>query len=177
MPDESTGEPLASTPKRRAVARRPKGPAEPPTVVEGEVIEPDATPKGMEQVAVHQSAVGRVEASQVTVEQGAIGAARAESVKVERGAIGAALGEQVEISRSYARTIVARQVQMDRAAARVVIAADVRTNQTAVMFLVARKVAGEVRVLFDWRGALAFGAATGLVLALLNRARRRPDGR
>ena len=112
MPDESTGEPLASTPKRRVVTRRPKGPAEPPMVIEAEVSDPDATPQGMEQVAVHQSAVGRVEASQVTVEQGAIGAARAESVKVERGAFGAALGEQVEFSRSYARTIVARQVRV-----------------------------------------------------------------
>ena len=40
------------------------------------------------------------------------------------------------------------------------------------MFLVARKVAGDVRVLFDWRGALAFGAAAGLVLGLVSRARR-----
>ena len=56
--------------------------------------------------------------------------------------------------------------------ARVVIAADVRTNQTAVMFLVARKVAGDVRVLLDWRGALAFGAAAGLVIALVRRARK-----
>jgi hypothetical protein len=40
------------------------------------------------------------------------------------------------------------------------------------MFLVARKVAGDVRVLLDWRGALAFGAAAGLVIALLRRGRR-----
>ena len=42
------------------------------------------------------------------------------------------------------------------------------------MFLVARRVSGEMRVLFDWRGALAFGAAAGVVLAALSRIRRKP---
>jgi hypothetical protein len=64
-------------------------------------------------------------------------------------------------------------VQLDRGAARVVIAADVNAQQSAVLFLVARRVAGDVRVLFDWRGALAFGAAAGVVVALLSRLRRR----
>jgi hypothetical protein len=39
------------------------------------------------------------------------------------------------------------------------------------MFLIARRVTGDVRVLLDWRGALAFGAIAGLVVGLL---RRRP---
>ena len=36
-------------------------------------------------------------------------------------------------------------------------------QRSAVMFLVARRVSGEMRVLLDWRGALAFGAAAGVV--------------
>jgi hypothetical protein len=60
---------------------------------------------------------------------------------------------------------------MDRAAARIVVAADVKAERSAVMFLVARRVAGDVRVLFDWRGAVAFGAVVGLVMGLLRRAR------
>ena len=35
------------------------------------------------------------------------------------------------------------------------------------MFLVARRVSGDVRVLFDWRGALAFGAVAGIVFGIL----------
>jgi hypothetical protein len=179
----------AATPKRRTSTRRPKGDAQPPATIEPEVIEvgsrgsraaaaarpvvvEDGASLDAEQVEIHRSAVGRVEASQVGVSQGAIGAARAENVTVEQGAVGAVLGEHVEVSRGFARSILARQVQLDRAAARVVIAADVRTNQTAVVFLVARKVAGDVRVLFDWRGAIAFGAALGAVYALVRRARR-----
>jgi hypothetical protein len=34
-------------------------------------------------------------------------------------------------------------------------------------------VGGDVRVLLDWRGALAFGAAFGLLAGLLGRGRRR----
>lgn len=182
-------QPSAATPKRRATTRRPKGDAEPPATIEPEVIDvgtrgsragaaarpvvvEDGTSLDAERVELHRSAVGRIEATHVGVTQGAIGAARAESVTVEQGAVGAALAGRVEVSRGYARSILARQVQLDRAMARVVIAADVRTNQSVVMFLVARKVAGDVRVLFDWRGALAFGAAAGLVIALLRRARR-----
>jgi hypothetical protein len=184
MADEQAGEPLPSKPKRRTAPRRAKPVAPPPAPIEPDVIEAwtqsggaapvvieDGASFGADQVTVHQGAVGRVDATQVSVEQGAIGAARADHLRVERGAVGAALGEQVELSRSYARTIIARQVQVDRAAARVVIAADVRTNQSAVMLLIARKVGGDVKVLLDWRGALAFGAAAGLVLALLGRRR------
>ena len=80
---------------------------------------------------------------------------------------------EVHLSRGYARSILARQVQLDRSLARVVIAADVRADQSAVMFLVARKVDGNVKVLFDWRGALAFGAIAGLLIAASSRIRRR----
>lgn len=186
-------DPLAATPKRRVSSRRPKDAAQPPAIIEPGVVEMSGPAAGManggtvrpsvvedgasldaEHVSIRQGAVGRVEAAQVAVAQGAVGAVRAEHLTVDKGAVGVALGEQVEVSRGYARSIIARQVQLDRSAARVVIAADVRTNQTAVMFLVARKVAGDVRVLLDWRGALAFGAAAGLVFALLRRARRSP---
>jgi hypothetical protein len=185
MADEQAGVPLASTPKRRTSTRRPKGAAEPPAAIRPDVIDVtprmgDAAPRVVEDgasfdaehVDIHQGAVGRIEASSVAVAQGAIGAARAEQITVDRGAVGAALGEHIEVRNSYARSILARQVQLDRSAARVVIAASVRTNQTAVMFLVARKVAGDVRVLLDWRGALAFGAAAGFVVALLRRGRK-----
>jgi len=139
----------------------------------------DGASLAVDAVDIHRGAVGRVEAGTITVTQGAIGAARADHVSVDRGAVAAAMGDHVELSRGYARSILARQVQMDRAAARVVIAADVRAEQSAVMFLIARRVDGNLRVLFDWRGAIAFGAVAGLVFAMAARARgvRRGKGR
>jgi hypothetical protein len=151
-------------------------PADPPRAPVGPVVVEDGASMVADAVEVHRSLVGRVESGQVSVSQGAIGAARADAISVDGGAIGAAMGGRVELSRSYASSILARQVQLDRGAARVVIAADVRASQTAVMFLIARRVSGEVRVLFDWRGALAFGAVAGVVVAVLSRARRRRAG-
>jgi hypothetical protein len=124
-----------------------------------------------ENVELRLSAVGMVEAADVSFAQGALGAVRADNVTVDKGAVGATLANNVEVSRGYARTIVARQVQLDRAVARIVVAADVKAERSAVMFLVARRVAGDVRVLLDWRGAVAFGAVAGLVMGIL---RRRP---
>jgi hypothetical protein len=137
------------------------------------VVAEDGASLEAEQVSLRLSAVGRVEAADLRVAQGAVGAARTQQLTVDQGAVGAVIADRADISRGYARTILARQVQLDRGAARVVIAADVNARQSAVMFLVARRVAGDVRVLFDWRGGLAFGAAVGIVVALLSRMRRR----
>jgi hypothetical protein len=43
---------------------------------------------------------------------------------------------------------------------------------TGVLFLLARNVHGDVRTLLDWRGALALGAAFGVVSSLVRRRRR-----
>jgi len=125
-----------------------------------------------ERVELRLSAVGMVDAGDVQFAQGALGAARADTVSVEQGALGAALADKVEISQGYARSIVARQVSMDSAAARMVVAADVKADRSAIMVLSARRVSGDVRVLLDWRGAVAFGAVAGLIGGVIARARR-----
>jgi hypothetical protein len=117
------------------------------------------------------TAVGRFEGGDLSVSMGAVGAARAERVSVDKGAIGAAMADRVEVSRGYARSILARNVQLDRAAARVVVAAEVNAQRSAVLFLVARRVSGDVKVLLDWRGAIAFGAVAGVLAGLLRRGR------
>lgn len=172
----------AATPTKRPRARKKADAAAVvdaaagPVVIEALASRPtvfeDGASLGAERVELRLTGVGRVEASQVAVSQGAVGAVRADHVVVDRGMVGGALAERVEVSRGYARSVIARQVQLDRAAARVVIAAEVTTRQTAIVFLLARRVSGEVRVLFDWRGALAFGAAAGIVFAALGRVRR-----
>jgi hypothetical protein len=151
--------------------------ADAPAIVVSQVAQPivveDGTSLEADRVAIRLSAVGRVEGGQVSVDQGAVGAVRAERLSVDRGAVGAVMADRVEVSQGFARSILARQVQLDRAGARVIIAADVRVDRSAVMFLVARRVAGDVRVMLDWRGAVAFGAAVGAVIAVLARIRRR----
>jgi hypothetical protein len=161
-------------------SREPAVAADAPEIIEPDrgsrdarpaVIE-DGTSLAADRVGMYRSAVGRIEAGAVEIQQGAVGAARVEHLSADRSAVGAVMAGNVEVSRGYVRSILARQVQLDRGAARVVIAADVRAHQSAVMFLVARRVSGEMRVLLDWRGALAFGAAAGVVFAFLTRLRR-----
>lgn len=156
----------AATPKPGDAAMRA-------TAHETAAIDEDGTSLSADRVEMRLSAVGRVDSGELTVAQGAVGAARVDRLDVDRGAVGAVMAGQVDLSRGYARSILARQVQLDRAAARVIIAADVRADNSAAMFLVARKVDGNVRVLFDWRGALAFGAVAGVVFGLVSRIRRR----
>ena len=134
---------------------------------DGSWIEADA-------VEVHQGAIGRVDATTVSVTQGAIGAAKADRVEVHMGAVGVALGDDVIVSQGMAGTVLAGEARLDQAFVRTLVAREVTvTRPSAVVFLVAQRVTGEIKVLLDWRGALAFGAAFGLLAGLLERARRR----
>jgi hypothetical protein len=73
--------------------------------------------------------------------------------------------------------VIARDVFLEQAGARTVVANRVTMGRQSGAFLIlARSVEGDVRSLFDWRGALAFGAAFALVSAFLRghiRGRRR----
>jgi hypothetical protein len=69
---------------------------------------------------------------------------------------------------------VAREVHLEQSIVRTVIANEVHADRTTgVLLLLARRVDGDVRTLLDWRGALAFGAAFGIVASLFRRGRRR----
>jgi hypothetical protein len=140
----------------------------PPDIHEdGSWIEADA-------VEVHQGAVGRVDATQLTVTQGAIGGAKGERIDVQMGAVGAALGGHVAVEQGFAGTVLAQEVRIEQSVVRTLLAQDVTFGRpSAVVFMLAQRVSGEVRVLLDWRGALAFGAAFGMIAGLFGRRRRR----
>jgi hypothetical protein len=137
------------------------------TVLEG------GAPIVADHVDVRMGAVGRVETSVMQVEQGAVGAARADSIALERSALGAGLANEVTVRQGFARALLARSATVEQSFVRTLIAAEVRIDKaTGVGILIARNVVGDVRVLLDWRGALAFGAAAGLVAGLVGRLRR-----
>lgn len=137
---------------------------EPPEAVDTGWIEADA-------VEVHQGAVRRVDATEVHVSQGAIGAARGDRVQVQMGAIGAAMAREVSITQGGANALLAQRATIEQGLVQTVVAQQVEVRRPSfVVFLVAQRVTGEVKALFDWRGALAFGAA----FAVLNRLLRGP---
>jgi hypothetical protein len=137
------------------------------------VIDEDGAWIEADAVSVRQGAVGRVDARDVRVAQGAIGAAKGDRISIEMGAVGAAVGGQVSVSQAVASSVFAREVSLDQTIVRTLIAQEVHMSRpSAVVFMVAQRVTGDVRVLLDWRGALAFGAGVGLMAGLFGRGRR-----
>ena len=169
--DASAGQP-AEVPVGATTSGAATGSVEEVPVLPG--VDEDGTWIQADAVEVHQGAVGRVDATTVSVTQGAVGAARAERIEVNMGAVGAALGGQVTITQGMAGTVLAQEATLEQAFVRTLIARDVTVQRpSAVVFLVAQRVSGEIKVLLDWRGALAFGAAFGILAGLLERGRRR----
>ena len=116
------------------------------------------------------AALRQAETSTLDVQQGAVGAVRADSVVIDRGALGGAMSGTVDVQRSIARSLVARQATIRQAIVRQVVAAEVRAEQGSIIGIaLAPRISGQARILLDWRGGLAFGAAFGLVLGLLRR--------
>lgn len=177
----------APAPKRARAARASRAPravsdpvalevvtmaaGDPPPIHDDEAwIEADA-------VEVHQGAVGRVDTSELTVTQGAIGAARADRIDVQMGGIGAVLSRDVTITQGGAGSVLAQNAQIDQSFVRTLVAREVTFRKPgAALVLIAQRVSGDVRVLLDWRGAIAFGAAFGLVAGLFGGGRRRRRG-
>jgi hypothetical protein len=88
------------------------------------------------------------------------------------GAVGAALAGELSVTQGAAGSILARDVRIEQAVVRSIVANHVHIERTTgVLFLVARKVDGNVRTILDWRGALAFGAAFGILTTLFRRRR------
>ena len=137
------------------------------------VIAEDGSAIQADHVELRQSAVGRVDTQRLEVVQGAIGGARAGSVVAQQSVMGGALAGQVTVRQGIARSILAREATVEQSFVRMLTAAEVRIERsTFVGVLLARRVVGDVRVLVDWRGALAFGAAFGLLAGLVRRGQR-----
>jgi hypothetical protein len=150
----------------------PDAPATSDTDAGGEVIESAAA--NLPPVAVRQGGIGTVEAATVNVSQGGILAARAGEITISQGGIGAALTGKLDLSQGGAGTVLAGDARIEQSFVRTLIARDVVVEgRSGVLFLVARHVEGDVRAVMDWRGALAFGAALGVVAGLMRGGRRR----
>ena len=124
-------------------------------------------------VEVHRGGIGRLTAKDVTVTQGGVGAARADHLTIDMGGIGAAIVGRLELTRGAARSILAREAHLEQSFAQTVVANHVSLERGSnAIIVLARRVDGDVRALLDWRGALAFGAALGVVIGLVRRGPR-----
>ena len=93
------------------------------------------------------------------------------------GGIGAAIVGRLELTRGAARSILAREAHLEQSFAQTVVANHVSLERGSnAIIVLARRVDGDVRALLDWRGALAFGAALGVVIGLVRRGPRSSSG-
>ncbi|MGH2474093.1 MAG: hypothetical protein ACRDIL_02420 [Candidatus Limnocylindrales bacterium] len=133
-----------------------------------------ATPVPTGAIEIRQGGIGRAHAEDIAVSNGGIGFARGGRVSLEMGAIGAAVAEgEARVTQSLAGIVAGNDTMVDQSLVNTLVARRVTIRQpSAILLLVAGRVDGTVRPLLDWRGALAAGAAAGLVMGLLRRARR-----
>jgi len=139
-------------------------------------IERDAVSEVIaETVVLRQGAVQRIDANEVEVKQAAVLFARAENLDIAQAGVMGAFAREVSLELSAARLVVAREnVHLEQSAALVAAGNHVEVApNAAVGVLIARTVEGDVRPLFDWRAAAAFGAVAGLVYAVARTAFRR----
>jgi hypothetical protein len=166
-----------------AQAARPAGPSSRPenvSITQGGADRVDAdsvhvtqggiTTVTAQAVSLRQGGIATASAEDVTVSMGGIGIARADRVSVEMGGLGLAIAGDVRVTQGYARSIIARETTVEQALVGTLITGRATIQRpTGVLLLVAGRVEGPVKAMFDWRGAIAFGAAFGVILGLLRR--------
>lgn len=128
-----------------------------------------------DRIDVKQGGLMVARSDELTLSQGVIGLAQGQRISLTMGGLGVALADEVELHQTVARIVGARKsARLDQAAAGAVIAGSVEMGpQSGAAVIIAARVEGDVRPLFDWRAGLAFGAVFGLVVAVAGRLRGR----
>ena len=121
-------------------------------------------------VEIHQGGIANARADDISVRLGGVALARADRLSVEMGGVGVALAREAHVTQGMARTVIAQDVRVDQGLIGTAFAGKVTfQKQSGVFLLLAGRTEGPVKALMDWRGALAFGAAFGLLVGLLRR--------
>lgn len=129
-----------------------------PSVVDG-TPPPDVSidvPPEPEPTRLGSTAVSELRASHVEVSESAIGRAVAHDVQLHQGAMGFVRGRSVVTRESAVGAVAAERVE---------------THGGFAFLLLARRVSGDVTVLFDWR-AVAAGVGALLIVGRLLRVLR-----
>lgn len=160
-----------------APAAAPQPTASPLVAAAGPLVLPPET-RSIERLEVDQldfsrGAIGGVRGGDVAARQAVVGGIAAGHASVEMGVVGGVAAREVAVQQGAVRGVLAQTVHVEQALVRSVVANRVETGPTtAILVAVARRIDGEAKVLLDWRGALAFGAALGAFLAFVRLRRR-----
>ena len=121
-------------------------------------------------VDIRQGGIARAQADDIKVTMGGIALARADRINVEMGGMGISIAREAHLTQGAARSVFAKDVRVDQGLVGTAIAGKVTFERPSPVFLlVAGKTEGDVRAIFDWKGALAFGALFGAIVGILRR--------
>ncbi len=121
-------------------------------------------------VEVRQGGIANAQADDITVSMGGVALARADRISVEMGGVGISFAREMQLTQGGARSVIAQDVRVDQGLIGTALAGKVTFERpSGVFLLIAGKTEGPVKALMDWRGALAFGAAFGLLVGLFRR--------
>ncbi len=112
-------------------------------------------------------------AEEVTAERSVIGRIRARYVRLRQSPVGIVLGRDVELRQGAGLVLAATELNVERSAGQWLIGGLVQARQVFAVAVVAGRIEGQVKCLFDARGAFAFGAGAALMTGLLRLLTRR----
>jgi len=174
MTEDPATLPSATPPRRRRTAPVPPGEAVPGVGLQAEIsvdleaIGAPAPPVAPAPTAIELSraVVGGIRAQDVHARTGVVGGMAAGRASVEMGVVGGIAAREASVSQGVVSAVLAQDVRIEQSLVRTVVANRVQAGPTtAIAFVLARQVDGNARILFDWRGALAFAAVFGALTA------------
>jgi hypothetical protein len=135
-------------------------------------------------VTVKQSTVRSIEGGHVEIQQAGVLSIDGERIEIAQSAAALIHGNEVDLTQSMSAITTARNTNLNysfspfslskdktdlsRCAVGIVGARTVKSEKTSSLLMIAGRVEGEVTAVFDWRSALALGAAVGGVLGLVS---------
>ncbi len=120
----------------------------------------------------HNGSIGGAGAERVEVRASAVREVHGEDVHAEASAVRQLAAEHARLTGSAAGLVRAGYARVESSNVGVLAAREVECTQTRALVVVSLRSRGDVRALFDMRGALAFGAGYFLARAALRWLRR-----
>src|SRR5688572_12488854 len=104
-----------------------------------------------------------LESPHVSAERIAVRRVQGETVSLAQSAVVGTLARDVTLAQSAGLFVTGAKVTADRSATQWLVGGLVQAKQVFAITVIAAKVEGQVKCLFDTKGAIAFGASLAIV--------------
>ncbi len=106
-------------------------------------------------------------AGEVSVRATAVRSISAGEVDIKQSAVQRVTGDDIEIEQSSVALVTGARIELEGGSSFVVVGRDIHMKKVNTVLLLAPRVRGEVRTVFDWKSAVAVGVGVVLTRRLL----------